>query len=435
MRGYWIRDESLAEQGRRKIEWAEAQMPVLRMVREELSASRELEGVRVSACLHITKETAVLVRALRAGGAEIALCASNPLSTQDEVAAALAAEGIHVYGFRGMNHEEYYRCIGLALSHSPTYTVDDGADLVTSIHKIRLNRLDEAAALVKSVVGDVARLADVRGGTEETTTGVTRLRTMAEERLLLYPIIAVNDARSKSLFDNPIGTGQSALDGILRATNLLIAGKNVVVCGFGRVGEGIAERARGLAAHVTVVEPDPIKALKAYMSGFRVDSMKNAARYGDVFITATGNINVIRGEHFNVMKDGAVLANAGHMDVEIAKDELRKLAVGVEEIRPCLERYTLNDGRRIYLLGEGRLVNLVCAEGHPSEVMDLSFSLQAESIRYLNRLDGKLETRVHLVPEEVDRRVARLKLKSLDVELEELTEEQLRYMREWAMGT
>jgi len=434
---YWIKDPSMSEEGRKKIEWSLSQMPVLSSIISEVKRSKPLVGQRVSACLHITKETAVLVKALREAGAEVALCASNPLSTQDDVAAALVDDGVNVYGWRGMGTREYYTCIGLALSHAPNYTIDDGADLVTSIHKILLDKMDEPTEIVKNQLDKdaVERLREIIGGTEETTTGVYRLRALDSEGLLQYPIIAVNDAQSKGLFDNPIGTGQSALDGVMRATNMLIAGKHVVVCGFGRVGQGIAERARGLAAHVTVVEPDPIKALKAYMSGFNVDNMLNASRYGDLFITATGNIHVIREEHFKQMKNGVVLANAGHMDVEIDKNSLSKMARKVEEIRPCVERYTLEDGRVVYLLGEGRLVNLVCAEGHPSEVMDLSFAIQVKSILYLRGEGGKLGKHVYQVPESIDREVAMLKLRSMGIEIETLTEEQVRYLREWAVGT
>ena len=434
---YWIKDISLAKEGRKKIEWAIGQMPVLSSIMDDVKRHKPLKGQRVSACLHITKETAVLVKTLREAGAEVALCASNPLSTQDDVAAALVDEGVNVYGWRGMDTHEYYTCIGLALSHKPDYTIDDGADLVTSIHKILLNKLDEPSEIVKTQLTKdvVEHFREIIGGTEETTTGVYRLRALDSEGLLQYPIIAVNDAQSKGLFDNPIGTGQSALDGIIRATNLLIAGKHVVVCGFGKVGQGIAERARGLGAHVTVVEPDPIKALKAYMNGFNVDNMLNASRYGDLFITATGDIHVIREEHLKQMKNGAVLANAGHMDVEIDKKALSQLAAEVEKIRPCVEKYRLKDGRVIYLIGEGRLVNLVCAEGHPSEVMDLSFAIQAKSILYLKSEGRKLGKHVYQVPEYIDKEVAMLKLKSMGVELETLTEEQVKYLREWTMGT
>jgi adenosylhomocysteinase len=433
---YTVRDVGLAEQGSRKVEMAEAVMPVLGLLRKRYESERPFDGLRVAACLHVTKETAVLVHVLRAGGARVALCASNPLSTQDDVAASLAKAGFNVYAFRGMTEEDYYRAIGNVLAHRPHLTVDDGADLVTSLHKAALSIVDRSVEIVLEAAGDIGRHAEsVWGGTEETTTGVNRLRALAAEGLLKYPIIAVNDALSKSLFDNPLGTGQSALDGVMRATNILFAGKNVVVCGYGRVGSGIAERARGLGARVTVVEPDPIKALQAYMAGYTVTTMEKAAAYGDVFITATGNTDVIRGEHISRMKDGAVLANAGHMDVEINKADLAQLSVGVERVRENVDMYRLRDGRRILLLGEGRLVNLVCAEGHPSEVMDLSFALQAESLRYIVENHDRLEKKVHPVPVEIDRGVAALKLKSLGVELEQLTPKQIEYLRAWQLGT
>ena len=433
-----IRDTSLAAEGGRKIEMAEALMPVLGMIRRRFAAEKPLKGITVAACLHVTKETAVLVRTLREGGAEVVLTASNPLSTQDDVAAALASEGVPVYAFRGMSNVEYYEAIGTALSYRPQITVDDGADLVTSLHKVALGRLDEAASTVANVLGPGQAkniIEEVWGGTEETTTGVIRLRALANEGLLAYPIIAVNDAKSKSLFDNPLGTGQSSIDGILRSTNILLAGKNIVVCGYGRVGAGIAERAKGMGGRVTVVDPDPFKALQAYMSGYNVTSMAKAATYGDIFITATGNIRVIRREHIERMKDGAILANAGHMDVEIDKTGLSEIAVAVERPRPGVDVYRLANGRRIILLGEGRLVNLACAEGHPSEVMDLSFSIQAESIRYIAENHESMTGRVYDVPPAVDRNVALLKLRSLGVEIEELTAEQEAYLKSWSYGT
>ena len=431
-----VRDLSLAEEGRRKIEWAEQHMPVLMGIRREFEGSRPLEGVRVGACLHITKETAVLVRTLKAGGAEVYLTASNPLSTQDDVAAALAVEGIGVYGFRGEDEREYYENIGRVLAHRPNITIDDGADLVSTLHKLYHGVGGREVGYAGRFVGDVGGVIEgVLGGSEETTTGVVRLRAMAREGKLLYPIIAVNDAKSKMLFDNPVGTGQSALDGIMRATNILLAGKVVVVAGFGNVGSGIAYRARGLGARVIVVEVDPVKALKAAMDGFEVMSMDEASRHGDIFITATGNINVIRREHLEAMKDGAILANAGHFDVEISKRDLESLSVSRERVRPCLERYVLRDGRRLYLLAEGRLVNLGCAEGHPSEVMDMSFSLQALTARYIVENRGRLPREVLDVPREIDEEVARRKLESMGLSLERLTEEQERYLRSWALGT
>ncbi len=438
MQAYWIRDPTLADAGRRKIEMAESLMPVLGLIRRRFAEEGPLKGVTVAACLHVTKETAVLVKTLIEGGARVVLTASNPLSTQDDVAAALVSEGVPVYAFKGMSNLEYYRAIGITLGYRPQITVDDGADLVSSLHKVALGRLDESASIVADSLGSEhvrEIIKGVWGGTEETTTGVVRLRALANEGLLAYPIIAVNDAKSKSLFDNPLGTGQSSIDGILRSTNILLAGKNIVVCGYGRVGAGIAERARGMGGRVTVVEPDPFKALQAHMSGYTVTSMARASAYGDIFITATGNINVIRREHFEKMKDGAIIANAGHMDVEIDIPSLSKLSVRVERPRPGVDVYWLADGRRIILLGEGRLVNLVCAEGHPSEVMDLSFSIQAESIRYIAENHGDMPAKVYEVPNTVDRKVALLKLRSMGVELEELTAEQAEYLRSWSYGT
>jgi adenosylhomocysteinase len=413
-----VKDPALREEGVKAIRWAESRMPVLMEVKREFTRERPLKDVRVGACLHVTKETGALMRTLKAGGAEVALCGSNPLSTQDPVAAALAREDVKVYAWRGQTAEEYYECIRLTLEQDPMVTLDDGADLVTTLHREGGGRLNA-----------------VYGGTEETTTGVIRLRALSTQGVLKYPIIAVNDAQSKSLFDNPLGTGQSALDGVIRATNILIAGKEVVVAGYGRVGSGIAERAKGLGAKVTVVECDPIKALKAAMSGYRVTCMDEAASYGDLFITATGDVNVIRGRHFQAMKDGAILANAGHFDVEISKPELKSISVKVERVSPCVEAYTLKDGRRLYLLAEGRLVNLACGEGHPSDVMDLSFALQALSVRYIVENRGRLPVGVLEVPAEIDRRVACLKLSTMGVKLEALTDEQRRYLSSWELGT
>ena len=433
---YRVRDLSLAGEGRLKIAWAEQHMPVLMGIRREFKESRPLEGVRIGACLHITKETAVLAKTLMEAGAEVYLTASNPLSTQDDVAAALVEDGVKVYGFRGEDEKEYYENIGRVLAHSPHITIDDGADLVSTLHKLHFRVGGKEVEYAGRFVEDVGQVVKgVYGGSEETTTGVMRLRAMAREGRLLYPIIAVNDAKSKNLFDNPVGTGQSALDGVIRATNILLAGKVVVVAGFGNVGSGIAYRARGMGAKVMVVEVDPIKALKAAMDGFEVKPMSEAARHGDIFITATGNINVIRREHFEAMKDGAILANAGHFDVEISKRDLEALSVAREKLRPCLEKYVLRDGRRIYLLAEGRLVNLACAEGHPSEVMDMSFSLQALAARYIAENRGRLPTAVLDVPRKIDEEVARRKLDSLGVRIEGLTEEQERYLTSWGLGT
>jgi len=415
---YKVKDLSLAEQGELSVEWALEHMPVLRSIRERFLREEPLRGVRVTGCLHVTKETAVLARALLAAGAKLALCGSNPLSTQDDVAAALAKSGVRVYAWRGQSVEEYYDCMRHALELRPQVVLDDGADLHTVFHT-------EKTELIP----------DLLGGTEETTTGVMRLRAMAKEGALRYPLIAVNDARSKNLFDNPVGTGQSALDGVMRATNILLAGKRVVVAGFGQVGSGIAERARGMGAAVTVVEADPFRALKATMEGFHVASMREAAEYGDIFITATGNIDVIRAEHLERMKDYAVLANAGHFDVEISKPDLDRLSQGKRRIKPCVDEYRLKDGRRLLLLGEGRLVNLACAEGHPSEVMDLSFSIQALSVEHIAKNAGRLPVAVLDVPMEIDEAVARLKLRAMGIETEELTRKQREYLGSWRPGT
>ena len=438
MRDYWVRDLSLAGLGRRRIEWARNFMPVLSRIIERFEREKPLKGLRIGACLHITTETAILVEAFRSGGAEVSICASNPMSTQDDVAAALAEDGVHVYAFRGQSVREYYRCVGYVLGFEPQITIDDGADLISTIHKLYYGVRSEELDYVLEVVGglDVGRLVEgVIGGCEETTTGVLRLRAMARDGKLLYPVIAVNDAESKRLFDNPIGTGQSALDGVIRSTGMLLAGRDVVVVGYGNVGSGIARRLKGMGARVTVVEVDPIRALKAAMDGFRVESMRKAAAHGELFITATGNISVIRGEHFKLMKDGAILANAGHFDVEIDKRDLENLSVRRERVLPCVDMYVLEDGRRLFLLGEGRLVNLVCAEGHPTDVMDMSFSLQALSAEYLAKNRGSLPRDVIDVPREIDELVARMKLESMGMELEELTEEQRRYLASWELGS
>ncbi|MEM0444968.1 MAG: adenosylhomocysteinase [Nitrososphaerota archaeon] len=427
---------SLAERGIRRIEWAERLMPVCTSIAKEFRRERPLEGVRVGCCLHVTKETAVLVRVLLEGGASVALCPSNPLSTQDDVAAALSSLGVSVYAFRGMSVREYYEAIGRVLSQKPHITVDDGADLTVTVHKILRGVRDEAVSMVQGVISDPAESCKgIFGGTEETTTGVMRLRSLEEQGLLFYPVIAVNDSPTKRLFDNPIGTGQSVFDGIMRATGVLLAGKKVVVAGYGQVGSGIAARARGLGCDVIVVEPSPVRALMAAMNGFRVTDMSEAASIGDIFITATGNINVIRKEHFEKMKNNALLANAGHYDVEISKKDLATLSNRVENVSDLVTKYVLRDGRELYLLAEGRLVNLVAAEGHPPEVMDLSFSLQALAVRYLVENRGKLGRRVHVLPSAIDERVALEKLNSMGIRLEQLTPEQLAYLREWQLGT
>lgn len=432
-----VKDPSLADKGGEQLYWAERNMPVLLEIRRRFEKEKPLAGQTVAACLHVTKETGVLVRTLVAGGAKVVLIPSNPLSTQDDIAAALAQEGIHVYAWRGMTEREYYNAIGFALSFYPTITLDDGADLTATIHKLGHGIRDQTINYVLETAGsiDVGRLlAGLRGGTEETTTGVIRLRALKNAGKLLYPIIAVNESYTKYLFDNRYGTGQSTWDGVMRATNLLIAGKNVVVAGYGWVGRGIAIRARGLGARrVIVVEADPVRALEAVFDGFEVMPMDEAAKIGDVFITATGNIRAINLGHIFKMKDGAVLANAGHFNVEIDVAGLERVAVAKKTIRPNLEEYTLPNGRRAYLIGEGRLVNLVAAEGHPSEVMDLSFANQALAAEYL--VKNKLAVDVYKLPDELDREVARLKLRTMGIEIEELSEEQRRYITSWELGT
>ncbi|MBS7648775.1 adenosylhomocysteinase [Candidatus Bathyarchaeota archaeon] len=417
MADFRVKDLSLADKGELLIEWASMHMPVLNQIARRFSDEKPLEGLRVGACLHVTKETAVLVRALVAGGADVALCGSNPLSTQDEVAAALAQMGVKVYAWRGETTEEYYWCINHVIDHRPTITLDDGADLVSTLHSSR---------------GDT--LGNVKGGTEETTTGVMRLRAMAEKGVLRYPIIAVNDAYTKYLFDNRYGTGQSTIDGILRATNILLAGKRFVVCGYGWCGRGLALRARGMGANVIVTEVNPIRALEAVMDGFQVMPLDKAASVGDVFVTVTGNISVIRREHMLKMRDGAILANSGHFNVEINIPDLESISKSKRTIRPNLEEYVLKDDRRLYLLAEGRLVNLAAAEGHPSEVMDMSFSNQALCVEYLAK-KPRMEPKVYDVPREIDEMVARLKLKSMGVEIDEMTDEQRKYVASWESGT
>jgi len=409
-----VKDLSLSKEGRLKIEWAEAHMPVLMELRKKYQDSRPLKGYRISAALHVTKETAVLIETLRAWGAEIFLAPSNPLSTQDDVAAAIAEGGVTVKAWRGMNEQEYFGAIRDAARASPDIVVDDGADLHVTIH-------EEMPSVGKNVIG----------GNEETTTGVIRLKALEASGRLLYPVVAVNNALTKYLFDNRYGTGQSTIDGILRATNVLLAGKRVVVAGYGWVGRGIAMRARGMGARVIVTEVDPIRALEALMDGFDVMSMAEAAPIGDVFITATGDINVVRREHILVMKDGAILANAGHFNVEVSVQDLESLAKSKREIRPNTVEYTLTNGRRVYLLAEGRLVNLVAAEGHPSEVMDMSFANQALAVLYHVNNRGRLQPKVYDVPLEQDQEVARLKLRTMDINIDELTPEQVKYLRSW----
>jgi len=432
-----VRDLALAPRGRHQIYWAERNMPVLMKIRSRFEREKPLAGLTIAASLHVTKETAVLARTLAAGGAKVVLIPSNPLSTQDEVAAALAEEGIGVYAWRGMNEREYYNAIGFAISHSPDLTMDDGADLTTSLHKLAHGLADRTLDYVAETAegADLAKIAGrIRGGTEETTTGVTRLRALHREGKLLYPIIAVNESYTKYLFDNRYGTGQSTWDGIMRATNALIAGKVVVVAGYGWVGRGIAARAKGLGARrVIVTEISPIRALEALFDGFEVMPMSQAAEIGDVFITATGDIRVIDLDDILKMKDGAILANAGHFNVEVDVEGLERIARSKRTIRPYLDEYELPTGRKVYLVGEGRLANLVAAEGHPSEVMDMSFANQALAVEYLAK--NRLEIGVYKLPDELDVEVARLKLEAMGVEIDKLTEEQRKYISSWELGT
>jgi adenosylhomocysteinase len=415
-----LKDPGLAGKGRTRIEWADAQMPVLRAIRDRFEKEQPLRGLKVAACLHVTSETANLMRALHAGGAEIRLCASNPLSTQDDVASSLVVDyGIPTFAIKGEDNDTYYRHILSVLENRPHFTMDDGADLVSIVHTRKKELL----------VGIVA-------GTEETTTGVIRLRSMAKEGVLSYPIIAVNDAMTKHLFDNRYGTGQSTIDGIIRATNLLLAGLKVVVTGYGWCGRGVAQRASGLGAHVMVTEVDPVKALEATMDGFQVAPMAEAAKVGDIFVSVSGNKHVLRREHFEVMKDGAVIANSGHFNVEIEIPALESLANGKKErLRDFVDQYTLPNGTRLNLLGEGRLINLAAAEGHPASVMDMSFANQALSAEYLAREGKGLSKEVHVVPPAIDREIARLKLLSMGVRIDELTKEQEVYLSSWSEGT
>lgn len=415
---YKVKDISLAPEGKLNIDWAESKMPVLVKIREEFSKNKPLKGIRIGACLHVTKETAVLMRTLKAAGADIVLCGSNPLSTQDAIAAALVEEGISVFAWRGLTNEEYYWCVNKVLDFKPNITLDDGADLINTIHTKRTELL-----------------ADVIGGQEETTTGVIRLRAMASDKALKYPVIAVNDTHTKRMFDNVYGTGQSTIDGILRATSMLIAGKNFVVGGYGFCGSGIAHTARGMGANVIVTEVDEIKALRALMDGYRVMSMLEASKIGDIFVTATGDKSVIKKEHMLQMKDGVVLANSGHFNVEISIPDLESMSTGKRKIRENVEEYLTKDGRRIYLLAEGRLVNLAAAEGHPSEVMDMSFSNQALCAEYIVSNGRKLAPDVYNVPENIDNKVARLKLEAMGIKIDKLTAEQEEYLKGWEEGT
>jgi adenosylhomocysteinase len=416
---YDVKDLNLAEKGQLRIEWAARSMPVLRSIKERFEREKPLSGVSVAACLHVTTETAFLMQTLKAGGASIRLCASNPLSTQDDVAASLVAhDGIPVFAIKGEDRDTYYRHILQALEEKPQITMDDGADLVSTLHTERQELIDR-----------------VIGGTEETTTGVIRLRSMADKGVLRYPIIAVNDANTKHLFDNRYGTGQSTIDGIIRATNRLIAGSVFVVCGYGWCGRGVAMRARGMGARVIVTEVDPLRALEAVMDGYEVMPIADAAKIGDFFCTLTGDIHVIRKEHFEVMKDGVIVSNSGHFNVELDLEALAEMSVSRRTVRDFVEEFRLKDGRNIYVLAEGRLVNLAAAEGHPSSVMDMSFANQALCVEYIVKNGKNLAKQVYTVPREIDEEVARLKLASMGVSIDTLTEEQDRYLHSWEMGT
>lgn len=413
---YTVKDIALAPEGRLKIAWAETHMPVLMQIRREFEETKPLDKVRIGFALHVTKETAVLVETLIKGGAKVAITGCNPLSTQDDVAAALAAKGIEVHAWRGETREEYYRNIRKVLEIKPHITVDDGGDLVFTIHRERQDLID-----------------NILGGCEETTTGIIRLKSMERENALKYPVMDVNNAMTKHLFDNRYGTGQSTLDGILRATSVLIAGKNFVISGYGWCGRGVASKARGMGANVIITEVNAVKALEAVMDGFRVMKMKDACRLGDIFVTATGDTDILNKEHFELLKDHAILANSGHFDVEINIPDLEELTVERQKIRPNVEQFRLRNGHSIYLLAEGRLVNLAAAEGHPSEVMDMSFANQALAMEYLTR--KKLQPRVHRIPEEIDDRIAELKLKSMNVTIDQLSERQIAYLENWKEGT
>ncbi len=416
---YDVKDPSLAAHGKLRVEWAAEEMPVLAQIQDRFKKEKPLKGIRIAACLHITTETVNLAITLKAGGAELALCASNPLSTQDDAAACLVkAHRISVFAIKGEDTKTYYRHIESVLDVAPNITMDDGADLVSTLHKSRTELLE-----------------NILGGTEETTTGVIRLRSMAERGVLRYPIIAVNDAQTKHLFDNRYGTGQSTVDGIIRATNRLIAGTNFVVCGYGWCGKGVALRTRGMGANVIVTEIDPLRALEAVMDGLTVMSMDQAAKIGDFFCTVTGNTGVIRKEHFIKMKDGAIICNAGHFNVEIDLKGLRGISKGRRKLREYVEEYTLSNGRRINVLAEGRLVNLSSAEGHPSSVMDMSFANQALCVEYIVKNAKKMDNKVYDVPEKVDKTVAKMKLKGLGIKIDQLTQEQRNYLHSWEMGT
>src|SRR6476619_6808661 len=438
---YDIKDIALADEGKRRTEWAERSMPVLRQIRARFAKERPLKGLKLSACLHVTTETANLMQTLRAAGAEIALCASNPLSTQDDVAAHLVRDhGVHVYAIKGEDHRTYYGHIAQALAFGPHMTQDDGADLVGSLHMIALNRLDDLAPPIREWVEGMspaerkALVGAVRCSTEETTTGVIRLRAMAKEGVLQFPIIAVNDSNTKHMFDNRYGTGQSTLDGIIRATNLLLAGSTVVVAGYGWCGRGVASRARGAGAHVIVTEVDPLPALEARMDGFEVMPMAEAAPRGDLFVTLTGNINVVRPEHFSAMKDGAIVCNSGHFNVELDMEGLARISSGRRYVREMVEEFMVK-GKRVMVLGEGRLINLAAAEGHPASVMDMSFANQALAAEVIAKESKTLAKAVHRLPLSVDQEIARLKLQSMGIAIDALTPEQVQYLASWHAGT
>lgn len=416
---YDVKDIKLAEKGKLRIEWASQSMPVLKLINERFSKEKPLKGIKIAACLHVTTETAFLMEVLKNGGAEVALCASNPLSTQDDVASSLVKNtGIPVFAVKGEDNQTYYKHIEAVLDIKPNITMDDGADLVSVLHKSKKE-------LIKNIIG----------GTEETTTGVIRLKSMAKNNVLKYPIIAVNDANTKHMFDNRYGTGQSTIDGIIRATNRLFAGSIFVVSGYGWCGKGLAMRARGMGARVIVTEIDPLKALEAVMDGYEVMPMIDAAKIGDIFCTVTGNTAVLRTEHFKVMKDGAIVSNSGHFNVEIDLEGLKKLSKSVRTIRDFVDEYTLKDGRRVNVLGEGRLINLASAEGHPSSVMDMSFANQALSVEYLIKNSKRLKKDVYSVPAQIDSMIAELKLKSMGIKIDDLTKEQKKYLDSWEEGT
>jgi len=415
---YFVKDIKLAEQGKKNIEWAEAQMGALIKVRERFEKEKPLKGIKIGMALHPTKETAVLVKTLIAGGAEVAICACNPLSTQDDVAAALAKERVKIYAYKGETKEDYYKFLNKIIEFKPNYTIDDRCDLVSDIHS-------KHPELIKDIIA----------GAEETTTGIIRLKAMEKDNALKYPIIAVNDLKTKHLFDNFLGTGQSTIDGILRASSILFAGKTVVVCGYGQCGKGVAQRSKGLGSNVIVIEVDPIKALQAVTDGFRVIPIEEAAKLGDIFITVTGNKHVIRKEHFRLMKDSAILANSGHFDIEIDVAGLKEIAKKVERVRPCFDKYTLEGGKEIYLCGEGRLVNLSCAEGHPSIVMAQSFCGQALAAEYAVKNKDKLKPSVIELPEEIDKTIAELQLEAMEIKTDSMTPEQKKYMESWQEGT